>query len=233
MDFAVKTERLCKSYRGRPVVKDVSFALERGAAMAIVGANGSGKTTLMRILAGLAVADSGSVSLLGAEGERALRAARQRVGFLIEAPIGYGSLPVRKNLLLRAGLYGKPDRDYIEELMERLQLTEKDVGNGRLSLLSYGQKGRYGLAAALVNRPELLVLDEPFNGIDKENVASVCAFLNELREQRGVTLFLSGHVTEQLRLVCPQALVMEGGVLSGPVPIDSLKGGEADEGPAP
>ena len=75
MDFAVKTEQLCKSYRGRPVVKDASFALERGTATAIVGANGSGKTTLMRILAGLAVADSGSVSLLGAEGERALRAA--------------------------------------------------------------------------------------------------------------------------------------------------------------
>lgn len=213
-NVVLKVENLSKKYRGKNVLKDVSFELKKGSATALVGSNGSGKTTLMRIAAGLVVPDSGTVSLFGSQSDRELRAARQRTGFLIESPIYYGYMSVKKNLKLRAGLYGGAAAEYIDELCRRLKLTEYDVGHGRTSLLSYGQKGRYAIASTLVGKPELLILDEPFNGLDDESTELVYSLFRELREKHGVTLLLSGHVAEQIQQVCTDTLLIKDGVMS-------------------
>lgn len=213
-NVVLKVENLSKKYRGKNVLKDVSFELKKGSATALVGSNGSGKTTLMRIAAGLVVPDSGTVSLFGSQSDRELRAARQRTGFLIESPIYYGYMSVKKNLKLRAGLYGGAAAEYIDELCRRLKLTEYDVGYGRTSLLSYGQKGRYAIASTLVGKPELLILDEPFNGLDDESTELVYSLFRELREKHGVTLLLSGHVAEQIQQVCTDTLIIKDGVMS-------------------
>ncbi len=208
----LQVENLSKKYKGRTVLDNVSFSLEKDSATALVGSNGSGKTTLMRIIAGLVVPDSGTVSLFGSQNERELRNARQKVGFVIENPIYYGYMAVKKNLKLRAGLYGGVSNEYIDELCQRLKLTASDVGDGRTSLLSMGQKARYSIASALVGKPELLILDEPFNGLDDESVELVYKLFRELREQ-GVTLLLSGHVAEQIQQVCTETLYIKDGVL--------------------
>ena len=213
-NVVLKVENLSKKYRGKNVLKDVSFELKKGSATALVGSNGSGKTTLMRIAAGLVVPDSGTVSLFGSQSDKELRAARQRTGFLIESPIYYGYMSVKKNLKLRAGLYGGAAAEYIDELCRRLKLTEYDVGHGRTSLLSYGQKGRYAIASTLVGKPELLILDEPFNGLDDESTELVYSLFRELREKHGVTLLLSGHVAEQIQQVCTDTLLIKDGVMS-------------------
>ena len=213
-NVVLKVENLSKKYRGKNVLKDVSFELKKGSATALVGSNGSGKTTLMRIAAGLVVPDSGTVSLFGSQSDKELRAARQRTGFLIESPIYYGYMSVKKNLKLRAGLYGGAAAEYIDELCRRLKLTEYDVGHGRTSLLSYGQKGRYAIASTLVGKPELLILDEPFNGLDDESTEVVYSLFRELREKHGVTLLLSGHVAEQIQQVCTDTLLIKDGVMS-------------------
>ena len=205
-------ENLSKKYKGRTVLDNVSFELKKGSATALVGSNGSGKTTLMRIVAGLVVPDIGRVSLFGSQTEKELRNARQKVGFVIETPIYYGYMSVKKNLKLRAGLYGGVSSEYIDELCQRLKLTSADVGDGKTSLLSMGQKARYSIASALVGRPELLILDEPFNGLDDESVELVCKLFRELREQ-DVTLLLSGHVAEQIQQVCTDTLFIKDGVL--------------------
>lgn len=214
---------LRKVYQKRDVLKDVTFSLEPGTATALVGPNGAGKTTLIRILAGLVIPEEGSVSILGSTDDRELRLARQKVGFIVESAFGYDTMTVRQNLILRAELYGKPDKAWIDALRESLRLTnEFGIANReQLKLLSLGQKGRYALASALVHKPKLLILDEPLVGIDKENVKVVSDLLNRLCKE-GMTMLLSGHVAEQLRKICSHALLLDKGVMTGPVPIEEV-----------
>ncbi len=219
----LEISHLRKVYQKRDVLKDVTFSLEPGTATALVGPNGAGKTTLIRILAGLVIPEEGSVSILGSTNDRELRLARQKVGFIVESAFGYDTMTVRQNLILRAELYGKPDKAWIDELREALRLTDEfGIANReRLKLLSLGQKGRYGLASALVHKPKLLILDEPLVGIDKENVRLVSDLLNRLCAE-GMTMLLSGHVAEQLRKICSHALLLDKGVMTGPVPIEEV-----------
>jgi ABC-2 type transport system ATP-binding protein len=219
----LEVSHIRKAYQKRDVLKDVSFSLGPGDAVALVGPNGAGKTTLIRILAGLVVPEEGSVSLFGSSNGRELRLARQRVGFIIDSAYGYDSMTVQQNLILRAELYGKPDKKYIRELREELRLTDEYhiASRQQLKLLSLGQKGRYALAAALVHKPKLLILDEPLVGIDKENVNIVSDLLDRLRAE-GVAMLLSGHVAEQLRRICTHALLLENGIMRGPVPMEEV-----------
>ena len=222
-DYVLEVSNIHKRYQKRDVLKDVSFRLEPGTATALVGPNGAGKTTLIRILAGLVIPEEGSVSLLGSQNDRELRLARQQVGFIVESAFGYDTMSVTRNLDLRAELYGKPDKAWLEELREELRLTP-EYGVARreqLKLLSLGQKGRYALASALVNKPKLLVLDEPLVGIDRENVKVVSDLLNRLCGE-GMTMLLSGHVAEQLQKICSHALLLDKGVMTGPVPMEEV-----------
>jgi len=222
-DVVLEVSNIRKQYQNRDVLKDVSFRLEAGTATALIGPNGAGKTTLIRILAGLVVPEEGSVSLFGSTDAKELRLARQQVGYIVDSAYGYDNMTVRQNLTLRAELYGKPDQAWISEVRKELRLTEEfHIGpRQQLKHLSLGQKGRYALAAALVQRPKLLVLDEPLVGIDKENVNIVSDLLTRLREE-GVAMLLSGHVAEQLRKFCTHALLLEEGTMRGPVPIQEV-----------
>ena len=219
----LEVSHIRKEYSGREVLKDVSFNLAPGTAIALVGPNGVGKTTLIRILAGLVVPEEGGISLFGSTNDKELRLARKRVGFIVDSAYGYDNMNVQHNLILRAELYGKPDKVYIQELRKDLRLTKEYhiAPRQQLKLLSLGQKGRYALAAALVHKPKLLVLDEPLVGSDKENVNIVSDLLTRLREE-GVAMLLSVHFAEQLRKICSHALLLEDGIIRGPVPIEEV-----------
>lgn len=221
--YVLEVSNVRKQYQNRDVLKAVSFRLQAGTATALVGPNGAGKTTLIRILAGLVIPEEGTVSLFGSTGEKELRIARQQVGFIVDSAYGYDTMTIRQNLTLRAELYGKPDQAWIREVRKELRLTEEfHIGpRQQLKHLSLGQKGRYALAAALVHKPKLLILDEPLVGIDKENVMIVSNLLNRLKEE-GVAMLLSGHVAEQLRKICTHALLLENGIMCGPVPIEEV-----------
>ena len=220
-DYVLEVSRLRKRYKDLEVLKDISFRLEPGTATALIGPRGAGKTTLIRILAGMAFPDEGSVSLFGGTGEAELRRARQQAGFLVDEPFGKPTFNVEKNLLLRAGLYGKPDRRYLRQIMKRLNINENQIGAWKLNKMLPDQIGRYALAAALVNRPRLLVLDEPMVKLDTEDLEAVCGLLRELREE-GTAMLLSGRGASRLRLVCAQALLLNEGIMTGPVPMEEV-----------
>lgn len=225
--IVLEVSHLRKGYKDRAVLKDVSFALEEGTATALLGAEGAGKSTLIRILAGLELPEEGTLSLLGSRNERELVQARRRTGFVLETPFGFENLTVYGNLELRARLYGKPDRARLRELRKALRLTENDhVGRReKLSLLAQGPSRRYALACALLNRPELLILDEPLAGLDKDSLAVVTEQLVRLREE-GVTMLISGSEAGSLGSICSRALLLEDGAVRGPVSME-----EAGEGP--
>ena len=176
---------------------------------------------MIRILAGLEVPDEGSVSLFGSSDEKELCRARRQMGFVLETPFGYENLTVLQNLIHRGSLYGKPDLARIKELRKELRLTERDhVGiKEKLRLLSPGAEKRYSLVCALIPKPRLLILDEPLTGIDKENQRFLTDQLIRLREE-GVTLLITGPAAGPLQTICSHALLLEEGVLRGPVPME-------------
>ena len=224
----LRVEHLQKQYKGRTVLKDVSFTLEAGTATALAGPMGAGKTTLFRILAGTAVPDAGNVSLFGSSSEKELRKARQQVGFLADKAFGENTLNVEKNLRLLAGLYGKPDIRHIRHLMKRLKLTERDVGSKRLSTLIGSVRARYALAAALVHKPGLLILDEPFADLHTDDLEMVFSLLSELKEE-GTTMLLSGQGANQLKEICSQTLTLNEGVMTSPEPITETEDNKSEE----
>lgn len=227
-ETVLAVSRLRKGYQDRDVLKDVSFTLEAGTAAALVGPEGAGKSTLFRILAGLEVPEEGTVSLLGSGSEKELCLARRQTGFVPETPFGYENMTVLQNLIFRAQLYGKPDTARLRELRQELRLTERfHVGRKeKLKLLSLGAEKRYSLACALMNRPKLLILDNPLTGIDKENADFLTELLNRLREE-GMTLLISGRAAGPLRRICTHALLLEEGVLRGPLPMEETAAEEA------
>lgn len=229
-ETVLEVSHLWLAFQKQDVLKDVTFTLEKGAAAALVGPKGAGKSTLLRILAGLLLPREGTVSILGSRNDRELRRARRKAGFMLESPFGYDTLTVEQNLNLRAKLYGRPDKARIQALRKELRLTEEHrIGRKeKLRLLSVGEAGRYSLACALVNDPDILILDDPLTGIDNENADMISALLNRLREE-GMTLLITGHSAGQLQGICTEALLLNEGVMTGPVPIDEAAAEEEKE----
>ncbi|HEX8864807.1 MAG TPA: ABC transporter ATP-binding protein [Lentzea sp.] len=184
---------LSKRYGPLVAVDDLSLDVAAGEIYALLGLNGAGKTTTIRMLLGMVRPTSGSVALLGEPRPWA------RVGHLVEGPAAYPELTVVENLSVAARLRGLSGRRQIDEVVERLKLTA--YAGQRARTLSMGNAQRLGLAKALLHRPELLVLDEPANGLDPAGVAEIRDLLRDLSREHGVTVLLSSHIlTEVARL---------------------------------
>jgi ABC-2 type transport system ATP-binding protein len=194
---AIAATGLTKRYRDVVAVDRLDLRVPRGEIQALLGLNGAGKTTTIRLLLGLVRPTGGTVSLLGETVRPATRAVWARVGYLVETPAAYPELTVTENLAAVARLRGL-DGDAVPAVLARLGL--EPCAARRTRTLSLGNAQRLGLAKALIHRPELLVLDEPANGLDPAGVAEIRALLLELAHD-GVTVLLSSHLlTEVARL---------------------------------
>lgn len=195
--------KISKTYgltAGRRVaaLDEVSVTLEKGHIYGLVGNNGSGKTTSMRVITGLANPNAGELSLFGSETPAQLNEARHRVGSLIEMPAYYGELSIRQNLNAQAMLIPGVTKAQIDELCELLGITRREVGVKKIRSCSLGQRQRYGIASALLGEPELLLLDEPINGLDPNGVHEIRELLQKLNRERGITMLISSHLLSEL-----------------------------------
>lgn len=214
---------LTKTYGARRAVDEISFGLLPGHIYALVGHNGCGKSSLLRLIGGLSLPDAGTVSLFGSETERELSRARSRVGFLLSESDFFPAYSVYGNLKLTAQLRGEVSKSEIRALMQRLHLTEREIGSQRMGKCSAGQQKRAGIAAALLGQPELLVLDEPFNALDKSSLEDVLALLREENGQRGTTMHIAEHHTEELSLLATDFLFLNEGRLTEQVSAAELQ----------
>jgi len=200
---------LTKRYASVTAVDDLSLCITAGEIYALLGLNGAGKTTTIRMLLGMVRPTSGSVEVLGSQVRPGAHVAWSRVGYLVETPAAYPELTVRENLAVAARLRALRGHHHVDEVVERLRLTA--YADQRAGTLSLGNAQRLGLAKALLHKPELLILDEPANGLDPAGVAEIRELVHELSQEHGVSVVLSSHIlTEVARLATRIGVVHRG-----------------------
>lgn len=210
----IRTTGLTKSYGSVRAVDGVDLDVRAGDIYGFVGANGSGKTTTVRMLLGLVLATSGQMQVLGEEMPRRRRSVLPRVGALIENPAAYPNLSGRRNLTLldAAGPGGsrRTRNARVGEALEQVGLA--GVGRRPVKQYSLGMRQRLGLAAALMRTPELLILDEPTNGLDPQGILEIRELLLGLHA-KGTTVFLSSHLLAEVEQLCDRVGVLDRGRL--------------------
>lgn len=206
----VSTKNLTKSYKTTVAVNQVNMTIEKGQIYGLVGKNGAGKTTLMRLLLGLAFANTGEVSLFDESGTDRLKH-KKRIGALIEQPVFYENLTAKENLEVHRLLCGIEDPSKIDEVLRLVHLN--DTGKKKARQFSLGMKQRLGIAQALLNDPELLILDEPVNGLDPEGVKEIRDILTQLAKEKQITILISSHILNELQTIASHYGFMDKGYL--------------------
>jgi ABC-type multidrug transport system ATPase subunit len=210
------TRALTKRYGAVEAVRAVDLDVREGDRYGLLGPNGSGKTTLVRMLLGLVYATSGEIEVMGQRMPRHAHEVLQQIGALIEQPAAYPHMSARANLALfdAAGPHGlagrRSRRQRIDEVLEQVGLA--GVGRRPVKAYSLGMRQRLGLAAALIRKPRLLILDEPGNGLDPRGIADLRELIIGLNET-GVTVFLSSHLLAEVEQLCTRVGVLDSGRL--------------------
>jgi ABC-2 type transport system ATP-binding protein len=209
MEFAIETNGLSKFYGDVRAVDCVNLRVKAGEIYGFLGLNGAGKTTTIRALLGMIRPREGNVRLLGQAVGPNGRGPWARVGHLVETPSCYPELTVRENLEIARRLHGISDAKSTPHVIERLRLAA--YADRKAGTLSMGNLQRLGLARALLHGPELLILDEPANGLDPAGVVEIRGLLETLAHEKGVTIFMSSHIlTEVDRLVTRIGIIHKG-----------------------
>ena len=225
MAAAIETRGLTKRYRDVVAVDSLDLRVEPGEVYGFLGLNGAGKTTTIRALLGMVRPSRGAVSLLGRTVGPGGAGPWRRVGHLVERPAAYPELTVRENLEIARRLYGVTDRGATARALERFGLGA--AAERRAGTLSTGNRQRLSLARALLHEPELLLLDEPANGLDPAGVVEVRELLGALARERGVTIFMSSHILAEVNRLATRVGILHHGRLIEELDAADLEGRRA------
>ncbi|WP_028519051.1 ABC transporter ATP-binding protein [Ruminococcus flavefaciens] len=209
---------ITKRFKKAEVVKNFSLDVKKGSITGLIGPNGAGKTTIMKILAGLMFQTSGELSFYGSRDDLDLN--RRRMSFMIEAPIVDYKMTAYENLNYVRYVRGYPDKKRIDEVLDIVGL--KDTGRKKALKFSLGMRQRLGIAMALLTKPEVLVLDEPVNGLDPEGIVEVRHILQKLSEDQGVTILISSHLLSELSELCTDFSIINKGQLVENLSLEEL-----------
>ena len=194
-NLAVRTKNLFKSFDGKEVIHDCTMSVEKGTIYGFLGKNGAGKTTVFKILLGLLKPTMGEAAVLGMDSVKNNLDILKRTGSLIETPIFYEHLSAVENLQIHLDYMGAANAD-IEGTLELVGLP--NMGTQAVSTFSLGMRQRLGIARALVHNPELLILDEPINGLDPVGIKEMRELFCRLVQEREITILLSSHILSEM-----------------------------------
>ena len=213
MENVLATKDLCKNYGKHKILKNVTMDIPKGAIFGLVGRNGAGKTTLMRILTGLAEPTSGTYSISGiASNDKKILSVRRRMGSIIESPAIYKNLSAYDNVKLQYINLGMTSFESIPELLELVELN--DTGRKKAGKFSLGMRQRLGIAVALCGNPDILILDEPINGLDPQGIIQMREILLRINHEKHTTILISSHILEELsKLATHYAFIEKGEIL--------------------
>jgi len=200
---------LFKAFGGKPALRDVSFKLERGEIYGLLGHNGAGKSTSLGIILGMVEPDQGEVFIDGISVQKSRGKALRKVGAIFEAPAFYDYMSGWENLKILMGYSGGFDEKAAREVIERVGLSKR-VGS-KVRTYSHGMRQRLALAQALLPEPELLLLDEPTDGLDPEGIKWFREFILGLRKERGMTVLFNSHLLSEVELMCDRVAILREG----------------------
>lgn len=210
MEYLLSTNCLTKQYGKQNAVDRVSLHVRQGDIYGLIGRNGAGKTTLLKMISGLASPTGGDFSLFGYSGKEKLQV-MHRIGTLIEAPGIYPNHSAAENLKLKCIAMGVRSKTVIPQLLETVGLA--DTGKKRVKNFSLGMKQRLGIALALVGEPDLVVLDEPINGLDPQGIAEIRETIERLNREQNITFIISSHILEELSKIATNYGIIHNGTL--------------------
>lgn len=222
MEWILRTSCLSKDYKGYKAVNEVSLCAARGEIYGFLGQNGAGKTTTIRMILGLVWPTSGEVELFGERVKPGKHMHLERIGSIIEYPGFYPNLTSVENLDIHRRLMGVPERSRIDEALELAGMYE--VRNKKAGSLSLGMKQRLGIARALLHRPELLILDEPTNGLDPVGIKEIRKLLLELATVKNITIFMSSHILSEVQQLASRIGILHQGRLLEEIDREGLQG---------
>lgn len=208
--YLLSTQGLTKQYGRQKAVDHIDIHIKKGAIYGFIGRNGAGKTTTLKMISGLARPTDGEIIMFGYRGG-GLKNIRSRVSCLIEAPGVYGNLSAYDNLKIKCKLFGIQEKSYIPEILEMVGLNH--VGKKKVKHYSLGMKQRLGIGLTLVGDPDLLLLDEPINGLDPQGIVEVRDTILRLNEERNMTVLVSSHILEELSKIATHYGIIHNGSL--------------------
>lgn len=219
----IEIKGLTKLYKNGRGIRNVSLTVEKGDIVGLLGPNGSGKTTVMKAILGLNRPSAGEIKVFGKEQSENFEEIMGSVGALVEAPALYKDISAYKHLEMSARLYPDVDKARIDHVLDIVRLSQyKNDKAGRFSL---GMKQRLGLAMALLAEPQLLILDEPVNGLDIEGVVEIRDIICRLNKEKGITFLISSHMAGEIEKTCSKVCVMhEGELIAGDTTENVLRG---------
>jgi ABC-2 type transport system ATP-binding protein len=219
---AIETHGLTKRFGARTAIDSVDLRVPLGVAFGFLGPNGAGKTTMIRMLLGLTRSSAGSMSLLGLPFPEQRAEALQRVGAIVEEPRFHAHLSGRENLRIVAAVRGPHVHARIQPALARVGLAER--ADEKVKKYSLGMRQRLGVARCLLADPQVLILDEPTNGLDPGGILEFRLMIRAMVEQEGRTVFLSSHLLDEVEKICDYAAIVDRGTVVAQGPIGELTG---------
>lgn len=210
MPEVIHTDNLSKQFTGVKAVDDLSFAVQKGEVYGFLGQNGAGKSTTIRMLLTLIRPSNGIISIFGKNIQTHRREILQRIGAIIEKPDLYNYLTALQNIKIIAKLSRVcPAQKQLMQQLEKVGIAER--ADSKVRTFSQGMKQRLGIACALVHNPELIILDEPTNGLDPQGIADVRNLIMHLSKEEGKTVFVSSHLLSEIELIADSMLIIDKG----------------------
>ena len=222
MEYVLTTDHLCKSYGHFKALNQCSMHVPRGAIYGFVGKNGAGKTTLIRLICGLQRPTSGSYRLYGSENtDKKILEAQRRIGAVVETPSIYVDMTAEENMKEQYYVLGLPSFEGIPQILKLVGL--EDAGKKKAKDFSLGMRQRLGIAIALAGKPDLLVLDEPTNGLDPQGIVEMRELILKLNRERQITVLISSHILDELSRVATHYGFIDKGTIVKEITAEELE----------
>lgn len=210
MEYVLETNGLRKSYRNFTALRDLTMHIPKGSIYGFVGKNGAGKTTLIRLICGLQEPSGGRYTIYGIRNsDPQINLMRRRMGAVVETPSVYLDMTAEENIRQQYRILGVPSYSGAAELLDLVGL--KDTGKKKVRDFSLGMRQRLGIAVALAGSPDLLVLDEPINGLDPQGIVEIRELILKLNRERGITVLISSHILDELSRLATHYGFIDGG----------------------
>lgn len=221
MNYLIEAASLTKKYKNFKALDDLNLHVPVGSIYGLIGKNGAGKTTLIRLICGLQKVDTGEYYIYGIKNtDKEILNVRSRIGAIVETPAIYENLSARDNIIEELTLLGVPTFDDVDELLKLVGLS--DVGAKKAGKFSLGMRQRLGIAIALAGNPDILILDEPINGLDPEGIIDIRELILKLNKEKNITILISSHYLDELSKIATHYGFVDKGKMKKEISKDEL-----------